>query len=183
MKETALFIPVLLGANRQGRKSEHVARFLLRELEKHNLTTQLIDPRDFKFPHDDYGPNIKDQFPEYKKTIAKAHGLIIVTPEYNWGIPGILKAIIDLLYEEYAGKTVAIAACSNGNFGGIRAIANLIPTLRTCKFIISPRDLIFPRVQEIFDEEGNLRDKTYVKKTDEFLDTFINLTQKIHPWK
>lgn len=179
MTSEKLFIPILLGTNRKGRLSEHAARFLLQQLEKRGLTSQLVDPRDFKFPQDDYGPGIKDQFPEYKKTIENAHGLIIVTPEYNWGIPGILKAIIDLLYKEYEGKTVAVAACSNGNFGGIRAIANLIPTLRTCKFIISPKDLIFPKIQEIFDEEGNLRDETYIKKINDFLDTFINLTRKI----
>ncbi len=57
--------------------------------------------------------------------IAKADGLIIVTPEYNYSVPGLLKNAIDWLSrlpaQPFAGKPVAIQTGSPGLIGGARA--------------------------------------------------------------
>ena len=51
-----LFIPVILGTPRQGRMSEHVARFVLGELSKRDeIETTLIDIRTLSFPITDAG--------------------------------------------------------------------------------------------------------------------------------
>jgi chromate reductase, NAD(P)H dehydrogenase (quinone) len=57
-------------------------------------------------------------------TIRAADGLIIVTPEYNFGIPGPLKNAIDWLSrlkdQPFAGKPVALQSASPGPLGGAR---------------------------------------------------------------
>lgn len=176
-----LFIPILLGTNRQGRTSEHAAKLILSELEKReNVRTLLMDARDFQLPHDNYGEEIKDQFPEYKKNIIAANGLIIVSPEYNHGYPGILKSILDLLFKEYENKPVAVAGVSMGLFGGARMIENLAPVLRALNMFVTNKDLQFIKARELFDERGEILDESYLKRTNEFLDAIIDKAEKYH---
>jgi len=118
-----LRLPVLLGTNRKMRKSVHAAKWLIGEMQKRpEIETQLFDAGDFALPQDDYGTGIKDLFPEWRDAITKADGLIIVTPEYNHGYPGTLKAVLDLLLKEYIHKSVAFVGVSAGPWGGTRVI-------------------------------------------------------------
>jgi NAD(P)H-dependent FMN reductase len=57
----SLFIPVILGTTRQGRMSEHVARFVLEEIAKREgVTTQLVDIREVLVPTNDAGQAVKN---------------------------------------------------------------------------------------------------------------------------
>ena len=95
---TALNIPLLLGTNRKDRKSEFAARWLFDQMkQRDDIATKLFDVADFDLPRHDYGQSIKDSFPEWRDAIVNADGLVIVTPEYNHGYPGTLKAVLDLL--------------------------------------------------------------------------------------
>jgi chromate reductase, NAD(P)H dehydrogenase (quinone) len=67
------------------------------------------------------------------EAIAKADGVVIVTPEYNYSVPGVLKNALDWLSRlpanPFAGKPVAIQSASPGNLGGVRAQLHLRQTL------------------------------------------------------
>ena len=113
MPDEKLFIPVLLGTPRKHRESGHVADWVLSRMElRDEIETRLFDVRDFHLPYDDYGQEIKDRFPEWRDAIIRADGLVIVTPEYNHGPPGTLKAVLDLLLREYVHKAVGFVAVS-----------------------------------------------------------------------
>lgn len=168
MTDKKLFVPVLLGTNREGRESEKVAAHIVSEIEtREDIETTLVDVRDFAFPADRYGQDIKEQFPEWKETIEKADGLIIVTPEYNHGYPGPLKSVLDLLHDEYKNKVVGIAGVSSGSWGGTRVIENLLPVVRELGLLAIRRSLMFHSVgsQEI-DEEAK-------ERTQKFLDEMV----------
>jgi NAD(P)H-dependent FMN reductase len=93
-----LRLPILLGTSRKLRKSEFVAKWLVGEMEKRSdIETRLFDVVDFALPEDHYGQEIKHLFPEWRNAIIEADGLVIVSPEYNHGYPGSLKAVLDLL--------------------------------------------------------------------------------------
>lgn len=157
-----LFIPMILGTNRKERQSENVAKFVFESLKKREkVETKFFDARDFKFPQEDYGQAIKDQFPEYRDSIIRADGLVIVVPEYNHGYPGVLKSLLDTLLKEYIHKPVAFIGVSMGPWGGTRVIENLLPVVRELGLVATHTDLNFPTVQNTFDEKGNLKDKAY----------------------
>jgi NAD(P)H-dependent FMN reductase len=169
-----LFVPVLLGTNRKQRNSVHPAKWLVGEMEKRpGIETRLFDAAEFALPHDDYGQEIKDLFPEWRDAIIKADGLVIVTPEYNHGYPGVLKAVLDLLLKEYIHKAVAFVGVSAGPWGGTRVIEALVTTVRELGLAVTFSDLNFPKVQRTFDAEGKLLDVAYEKRAQDFLDELI----------
>ena len=170
--EKPLFIPVILGTTRQGRSSEQVARFVTQELAKRaGVETELIDIRDIKLPADDEGEGIKDA--QFSATIARADGLVIVTPEYNHGFPGSLKHVLDTNLKEYIHKAAGICGVSAGGFGGTRAIQSLLPVLRELGLVTIFWDGNFSGAHKLFDADGKLLDESYVKRVDKFLKELI----------
>jgi len=169
-----LNIPVLLGTNRKQRKSVFAARWLVGEVEKRpEIRTRLFDVADFNLPHDDYGQELKDRFPEWKDAIIQADGLVIVSPEYNHGYPGSLKAVLDLLLREYVHKAVAFVGVSAGPWGGARVIEAMVPMVRELGLAVTFTDLNFPSVQKVFDEQGKLLDSAFEKRAAAFLDELV----------
>jgi len=175
-----LLLPVLLGTNRKERNSVHPAKWLVGEMEKRaEIETRLFDVRDFALPQDDYGQGLKDLFPEWRDTIIKADGLVIVTPEYNHGYPGSLKAVLDLLLREYIHKAVAFVSVSAGPWGGTRVIEAMVPMVRELGLAVTFSDLNFPKVQNTFDAEGKLLDPAAEKRAKDFLDELVWLSSTL----
>ena len=171
MAESKLLIPLLLGTNRSGRHSEPVAKWVHSKInERADMESQLFDVRDFDLPRDDYGTEIAGQFPEWHDAVIKADALVIVTPEYNHGYPGVLKSVLDLLLKEYIHKAVATVSVSAGPWGGTRVCEALLPVYRELGLISTFTDLQFPSVRGKFDEQGNLTDPAYEKRVTGYLD-------------
>jgi len=188
-----LNIPVLLGTNRKLRNSIFPAKWLAGEMAKRaEIRTRLFDVAEFALPHDDYGQELKDQFPEWRDAIIQADGLVIVSPEYNHGYPGSLKAVLDLLLREYVHKSVAFVGVSAGPWGGTRVIEAMVPMVRELGLAVTFTDLNFPFVQKTFDQEGKLLDSAFERRVTDFLDELVwmsrvlkwgreNVPSKFHP--
>ena len=167
-----LFIPVILGTARQGRRTEHAAKFVLEQTKKRaGVETELIDVRDIPMRFDDAGEEMKD--PAFSKTIERCDGLIIVTPEYNHGYPGLLKHALDMNLKEYIHKAVGICGVSAGVMGGARVIENLLPVMRELGLVMIFEDVNFGNAGKIFGEDGKLLDENYIRRVDKFLDELI----------
>ncbi len=105
---------------------------------------------------------------EFAGKIKLADGIIIVTPEYNGGYPASLKNVVDLLYDEWHRKPIAISTSSDGSFGGTQVITSLQFTLWKIRAWTVPAMFPVPKVHESFDEEGNATDKTGTDKRAKF---------------
>jgi NAD(P)H-dependent FMN reductase len=170
--ERALFIPLILGTAREGRQSENVARFVFEQTKKRaDVETELIDVRELPMKLDDAGEQMKD--PKFSAAIERCDGLIIVTPEYNHGYPGLLKHALDMNLKEYIHKAVGICGVSAGPFGGARVIEGLLPVMRELGLVAIFEDVNFGSVAKIFDDQGNLLDQNYVRRLDKFLDELV----------
>jgi len=166
--EKPLFVPVLLGTSRQGRMSEHVANFVHAQVARlPGVETELLDVRKLSFPTNDAGEQIKD--PVFSAAMMRADALVIVTPEYNHGYPGLLKHVLDTNLKEYVHKAVGIVGVSAGPWGGTRVVENLLPVMRELGLVTIFWDGNFPHVRKAFDAAtGELLDPAHVRRLEKF---------------
>jgi len=170
-----MYIPIILGTAREGRRSENVAKFMLTEVKKFGFDTEIIDVRDFLIGHtDNTGKSNLAQ--KYSTLIKKAEALIIVSPEYNHGYPGELKIMLDMLYAEYAGKPVGICGVSIGQFGGARMVEQLRQVLIEFSMVPIREALYFGNVSSLFDAENNITEPDFTNRVQKFLE---NLKQHL----
>ncbi len=169
-----LFIPILLGTDREPRMSEKVANFLLPKVQAHpDIETQLFDVAAMNMPATGEGEDLKDQVPQWRDAIIRADGLIIISPEYNHGYSGSLKRVLDTLLREYVHKAVGLVGVSSGGWGGVRGIEALVNVVRELGLTVTFTDLQTPRVEKLFDAQGNMTDPAYDKRIDSFLTELV----------
>src|SRR5438874_551326 len=172
MTEHALFIPVILGTARQGRRSEHPARFMFDQTRaRPEIETEFVDIAKLAMRLDDAGENMKD--PAFSTLMRRADGLILVVPEYNHGYPGLLKHALDMNLQEYVHKAVGICGVSAGPWGGTRVIEALLPVMRELGLVRIFNDVNFAHVGKLFTAGGMLLDSRFVARVATFLDELI----------
>lgn len=118
---------------------------------------------------------------ELKNRIAGVDGLLLVTPEYNNGIPGVFKNAIDWLSRPpgdiprvFRDRPVAVIGASPGGFGTVMAQDAWLPVLRTLG--TSPwfgGRLMVSRAGSVFDAGGNLTDDKIREQLQQFMQGFV----------
>jgi chromate reductase len=99
-----------------------------------------------------------------RSRIKAADGLLIVTPEYNYSIPGVLKNAIDWASrppeQPFDGKPVGIMGASGGTLGTARAQYHLRQCFVFLNGLVMNRpEVMIPAAQNKFDAEGRLADQ------------------------
>jgi NAD(P)H-dependent FMN reductase len=180
----AFYIPIIAGSTRRDRQSIKVARFVLSKMQQRKgVETELLDLLEYNFPMMEERLHHRDDPPprllEYAEKIQRADSLVIVTPEYNNGYPGVLKNALDYLLPEYERKPIGIVTVSAGGFGGINCLAQLrLVTLGMGAFPI-PENLSVSRVHDSFKDDGTPTDPSYDKRAAGFLDEVLWFTEAI----
>ena len=130
LEEAPLHFVVMVGSLRKGSFNAAIAR-ALPGLAPEGVTIEPL-PSVGEFPlynHDVQQEGFPAIVTSTAEAIRKADGIIIVTPEYNHSIPGVLKNAIDwisrLPNQPFAGKPVALESASPSLFGGLRAQLHL----------------------------------------------------------
>ena len=120
-----------------------------------------------------------------KDRIAAADGLLLVTPEYNHSIPGVLKNAIDWLSRPtkdigrvFGGRAVALAGATPGRGGTALAQAAWLPVLQT----LGTRpwfggQMLVPRAHEAFDDDGELADDALRERIARFVAGFAEFAR------
>ncbi|MDF3035193.1 MAG: NAD(P)H-dependent oxidoreductase [Paucimonas sp.] len=116
-----------------------------------------------------------------KDRIAAADGLLLVTPEYNNGIPGVLKNAIDWLSRPgsdiprvFGNRPTAVIGASPGGFGTIMAQNAWLPVLKTLGTQTwSGSKLMVSRANTLFNEAGELTDEKSREQLKQFMEGFV----------
>jgi NAD(P)H-dependent FMN reductase len=173
-----LNLPVLLGSVRRDRMGIRAARFVMRTLEERGHDARLVDPLELQLPLLDrmYKEHPKGQAPESLEKLATlyraADGFVIVSGEYNNGIPPALKNLLDHFLEEYFWRPSGIVCYSQGSFGGVRAAMQLRMTLAELGMSSVPSLMPIPAIQNALSEDGTPADARLQKTMARFLDEF-----------
>ncbi|ULJ72251.1 NADPH-dependent FMN reductase [Rhizobium gallicum] len=126
---------------------------------------QIGDPRLPLYDQDEDGPSTPETVRAFRRTIAEAAGVVIATPEYNHGIPGVLKNALDWASRPFGrstltGKPVLVISVSTAFTGGVRAQAQVNETLlaiQACP-VLGPQVVIGNIADKVSD--GRLTDES-----------------------
>jgi chromate reductase len=121
---------------------------------------------------------------ELKASIRAADGILLVCPEYNFSIPGVLKNTLDWLSRPpelpFEGKPVAIMGASAGPMGSSRAQYHLRQVLVYLNaFTVNRPEVFIGSAQTKFNAEGSLVDESTSKFIAELLVALQQLKQRI----
>jgi chromate reductase len=126
---------------------------------------------------------------DFKRRIREADAVLIVTPEYNYSIPGVLKNAIDWASRPYGdsawnGKPVAIMGASIGAIGTARAQYHLRQMFVFLNmFPINQPEVMIGNASERFDAQGNMTDDTTKGLIRQLLQNLVDWTQRLGPTK
>ena len=154
-------IQVIIASTRPGRLGERVGKWVAGTAsEKSGLRVELVDLADYDLPHFDEA--VSPRFNPKRRPAAgvrrwlakaeQADGYVIVTPEYNHSIPGVLKDALDFLDWQFAKKPVAIV--SYGTVGGARAAEQLKQIIIEVKAAVVPEAVALHNAAAAIDESG-----------------------------
>ena len=165
---------VILGSVRTGRMSERVASFVMQRLATvEGVSAELADLGAIDLPImkerlgriDPPPPGLE----ALGAAIAGADALVIVTPEYNHGYPGVLKNALDYFLPQFKRKPVALVTVSAGGHGGVNAWAQLVTVLVFMGAIVLPQTVAVSKVQDAFGPDGAALEPAYEKRVDGML--------------
>jgi len=118
-----------------------------------------------------------------RDAIRSADALLIVSPEYNYSIPGVTKNVLDWASRDesvLAGKPAAVIGASTGGFGTVRMQMEIrhIAVFTDMHFINDP-EIRVARAREKFDANGELTDEKIKTEIAELLSAFAAFTRRL----
>ena len=122
--------------------------------------------------------NYPETVTDFKNRIRNADGIIIVTPEYNYSIPGVLKNALDWASRPpteipFIGKPCAILGTSISQFGSVRSQLHLRQVLFALGVrLMNTPEIYVPKAKELF-ATGELTDERTINHLVKFWDAFI----------
>jgi len=177
-------IPVIVGSVRRNRESIKVAAFALNCLKGSGcVNTEVLDLKEMALPIMEERLRFRNDPPDsvalFSSKIDQADAIVIVTPEYNGGYPGVLKNALDYLKNEYRRKPFGIITVSTAETGGILCLVTLRQIIVHLGGVPIPASLPVSRVQEALDSEGRPRDPKFGKRANVFFEELLWFTEAI----
>ncbi len=171
-------VSLIYGSVRSNRKGIRAARYLEKKLKERNFGVHFIDPLEYNLPlldkrYFEYG---EGQAPELMESLAtkfkESDGFILVSGEYNHGLPPALKNLLDHFLHEFYFKPCSIVSYSAGRYGGVRASVQLREVAGGLGMPAIPGTFTLPGVGKIFKEDGTALEDWIDKAAKKFLDEF-----------
>lgn len=153
-----------------------------KELAPANMEIEIFDIAAIPIFNQDLENELSEEVKEFKNKIKSADGILFVTPEYNYSIPGGLKNAIDTASRpsgdnSWEGKPAAIMSASVGMLGGARVQYHLRQVLVSLNMQpLNRPEIMVPTAFEKFDDQLILNDsktKEAIKKQLEAFDVWI----------
>jgi NAD(P)H-dependent FMN reductase len=155
-------ITLLIGTNRPGSNTRKVARHVEEIYAELNTPLGVIDLADL--PAEIFHPGSYTEKPKafrsFAEAILQSTGLVVVTPEYNGGMPGVLKYFIDMLKfpESFERRPVCFVGCAAGIWGALRPVEQLQLIFGYRNAFLYPERVFLPKINDLLDGEGKLKD-------------------------
>jgi NAD(P)H-dependent FMN reductase len=160
-------LQIIIGSTRPNRAADKVAPWVIDRAMSHEaFDVEVLDLRDWPLPiftetletiGDFNDPTYSDPaVKRWNQKIKEADAYLVITPEYNHSVPGVLKNAIDNVWLSFAfrNKPIVAVGYSGGIAGGVRAIEHLAQIAIEAELVPIRTAVVIPRVGEAFDGSG-----------------------------
>jgi chromate reductase len=179
-------IAIVVGSLRKGSINRNIARSIC-AIRGDNLECNMVEIGDLPLFNQDIEASPPEQWVKFREQIAAADGILFCTPEYNRGLPGVLKNAIDVGSRPYGasvwnGKPAAIVSASPGGIGGFGANHQL---RQSCVFLNmpvmqQPEAYLGHVTDDSFDADGKLKDGPLKELVEKLAHAFHDWIDMIH---
>jgi chromate reductase, NAD(P)H dehydrogenase (quinone) len=174
-------IAIIVGSLREGSINRKVARSIC-ALRNDNLDCSMIEIGDLPLYNQDLDKDPPEQWRRFREQIAESDGVLFVSPEYNRGIPGVLKNAIDVgsrpygqsVFDKKPGAIVTASPGAVGGFGANHQIRQAAVFLNM-PIMQQPEAYLGHVSEDSFDESGCLKEG-YLKEL------ITGLAHAFHDW-
>ena len=157
-------IAIIVGSLRGGSLNRKMARAICK-MRDDNLDCSIVEIGDLPLYNQDDDPNPPESYVRFRRQIAEADGVLFVSPEYNRGVPGVLKNAIDVGSRPYGQsafdkKPAAIVTVSPGAIGGFGANHQIrqAAVFLNMPVMQQPEAYLGHVTDDSFDEDGSVKE-------------------------
>lgn len=178
---------MIVGTNRPGSNTRKVAaqveeiyrdlKVPLRVLDLAQLPPEIFHPSSYAEKPKSFRP--------FADGVLEASGLVVVTPEYNGSVPGVMKYFIDMLKfpESFERRPVCFVGLAAGMWGALRPVEQLQMILGYRNAYVYPVRVFLPGIDELLDEHGRLKDSELVQRLRTQAQGFVEFVKHLRAEK
>lgn len=176
-------ITLIVGTNRPASNTRKVAQHVEEIYASLKVPLHVLDLA--QLPPEIFSPASYAEKPAsflpFAEGVVKSSGLIVVTPEYNGGMPGVLKYFIDMLKfpESFQKRPVCFVGLSAGIWGALRPIEQLQHIFGYRNAYIYPERVFLPQINSLLDDRGRLTDPELLGRLKSQAEGFIDFVERI----
>jgi NAD(P)H-dependent FMN reductase len=180
-------IVIISGTNRPGSNTRKVAARVEAAYKASGVKTGLLDLADLPpeiFSPESYAAK-PPGFSRFTSAVLAADGLVVVTPEYNGSLPGILKYFIDMLPfpESFERRPVCFVGLSAGIWGALRPVEQLQAIFGYRNAYIFPERVFLPGINQLLDEAGLFTRPDIEKRLEKQAAGFVGFVENLRAKK
>lgn len=180
-------ITIISGTNRPGSQTRKVAARVEAVYRSLGVEPRLLDLA--AMPPEIFSPSSYAAkpagFAPFTDAILASDGLVVVTPEYNGGIPGVLKYFIDMLPfpESFEGRPVCFVGLAAGLWGALRPVEQLQAIFGYRNAYVFPERVFMPGINQLLDEAGAFTRADIPKRLEAQAEGFIGFVERLRGTK
>ena len=176
-------IAILSGTNRPLSCTRLIANEVRSHYQSLSVAHHLLDLADL--PAEIFFPSSYEKKPKsfasFSDAVLNADGLVVVTPEYNGGFPGVLKYFIDMLKfpESFEQRPVCFIGLAAGAWGALRPVEQLQQIFGYRNAYLFPGRVFIPSVHEVLNEQGAITNADISKRLRLQAEGFVAFVQRV----
>ena len=175
-------LTLIVGTNRPDSNTRKVAVQIEEIYRSLGVSLKVLDLA--QLPPEIFSPSSYEEKPKsfapFADGVLQAEGLIVVSPEYNGGMPGILKYFIDMLKfpESFQGRPVCFVGVAAGLWGALRPVEQLQLIFGYRNAFLYPERVFLPRINDLLTEKGQFTDPGLLERLKEQAQGFIEFVER-----
>jgi len=176
-------ISLIVGTNRPDSNTRKVARHVEKIYAELKVPVRVLDLA--QMPPEIFSPSSYAEKPKafapFADAVLQSSGLVVVSPEYNGSIPGVLKYFIDMLKfpESFDRRPVCFVGEAAGIWGALRPIEQLELIFGYRNAFIYPERVFLPQVNDLLDAKGRLKSAELLERLAKQAEGFVDFVERL----